>query len=64
MGIYPCHESSENQMLSFTHKFELRRDDLCCYAENIPGSPLKMGNCDSSESQKWTHKKVNIKKNK
>ena len=59
VGVYPCIESSENQLFSFTNTDQIRLNDFCFSADNTasPGHNLKMASCSSAENQKWSHTK-------
>lgn len=60
MGIFFCQGGvSANQVFSLSHKGELRREDLCCFADNNPGSNIKMISCNGNSNQLWNHLKVN-----
>ncbi len=59
LGVYNCQSgSSAFQRFSLSYKNELRLEDTCCYADNVPGSNVKMKNCNENEYQKWHHVKV------
>ena len=62
VGVYPCIESSENQLFSLTNGNQIRRNDYCCYSDSKAGSPLKMTACASKDNpmsnQIWSHTKV------
>jgi polypeptide N-acetylgalactosaminyltransferase len=59
LGVFYCQGGvSANQVFSLSHKAELRREDLCCFADNNPGSNVKMITCNDNQNQKWSHIKV------
>jgi hypothetical protein len=61
LAVFFCQGgASANQVFSLSHKDELRREDLCCYAENNAGSTVKMMLCNGQSNQKWTHIKVSL----
>lgn len=59
LGIFFCQGgTSANQVFSWSHSYELRREDLCCVGNSNPGSTVQMIGCNGQENQKWDHTKV------
>ena len=57
LGVYPCIETSQNQLFSFTNTNQIRHNDFCFYSDGVSGSFLNMTSCSSAENQKWIHTK-------
>jgi hypothetical protein len=65
VGIYNCQSGgSMSQFFSYSHKDQIRREDLCAISTGKIGEKLYLSWCNDNDNQKWIHTKFGHIKNK